>query len=94
MASPASDLDVEFRRVVKSFETNAGLTPEERKCFQITTIDDLKSIIFSIERRQAQDKKLVYLDRIKPFVDTMLEFGKIVEVFLNAADILAFVWVR
>lgn len=94
MAPPTKNLDDEFRRVVQSFEAQAKLTPEELKCFQITTLDDLTAIISSIERRQTQRKRLVYLKRIEPFVNTMTEFGKIVEVFLNASDILAFVWVR
>ncbi|KAK4158351.1 hypothetical protein C8A00DRAFT_28632 [Chaetomidium leptoderma] len=89
---PAQGLDAEFRRVVQSFIRNANPTPDELEFFEMTTLDDLKATLCSIEKKQSQRKTLVFLKRIEPFIDTMIEFGKIVEVFLNVTDILAFIW--
>lgn len=93
MVNPSESLDIEFKRVVKQFESSAALTPEEVKCFRVSTLDDIKAAVISIEKKLAGKRTLVFLRRIEPFISTIIEFGKIVEVFLNVSDILAFVWV-
>jgi len=91
MVSPVRSLDAEFERVAKAFRAN--LRSDELQCFKLSELGDLRTILASIEEQQDKKRGLAYMKRVEPFINTMLEFGKIVEVFLNVTDVLAFVWV-
>lgn len=87
-------MDAEFRRAVEAFKKEASLTPAELPYFQFNGVDDVLKTLGDIQSHHSAQKRLLFMKRINPFVKTMIEFGKVVEVFLNASDILAFVWVR
>lgn len=72
----------------------AKLTPLEIQNFQLTSLDDLHNAIDDIQKQQVKSGKLQCLIRIQPFLVAMEQYGRVVEVFLNCNDILAFVWVR
>lgn len=82
-----------FHKTIDTFKTKAGLSQDELKDFQMTSLDDLKLQISIIQNDQRQSKKLRYLKRLAPFLDSMEQYGRIIEVFLNVSDIIAFVWV-
>jgi hypothetical protein len=82
-----------FQRSVDAFKAKAGLSQDELQDFKMTSIDDLKVQISIIQSDQRKNKKLLYLKRLGPFLDTMEQYGKIVEVFLNIHEVVAFIWV-
>jgi hypothetical protein len=45
-----------------------------------------------IQKEQEERREMMDLARIQSFLEAMHQFGKVVEVFLNVADALAFVW--
>jgi hypothetical protein len=85
-------IDMEFRQVVDAFKTQ--LTSEELPYFQFNGVGDVLQTLESIQQKHAAQKRLTFMKRVDPFVKTIMAFGKIVEVFLNVSEILAFVWVR
>ncbi|KAI3572907.1 hypothetical protein IWW34DRAFT_636599 [Fusarium oxysporum f. sp. albedinis] len=86
-------MDAELRRVVENLKTEAELTAEELQYFQFSSLNDVLSILRTIQDKQAKTKRLTFLRRIDPFLKTMTEYGKVVEVFLNVSEFLAFIWV-
>lgn len=85
-----SALSAPLRRLL----SQRDLTAAERAEFQFATIDELLTAIENIQEEQAKKRKLRNLMRIRPFLASMEEYGKVIEVFLNASNILAFVWVK
>ncbi|KAL1850978.1 hypothetical protein Daus18300_012712 [Diaporthe australafricana] len=79
-----------FERALTTFR--ARLSPEEDAQFQITAIDDLRMAILSIQSHQRARKKMIHMKRIESFLEAMEQFGKVIEIFLNATNYLAFVW--
>ncbi|KAK0665456.1 NACHT domain-containing protein [Cercophora samala] len=79
-----------FETALKQFQRR--LTPEERKQFQVTSLDELKSEILAIQSEQRDRKKQMHLSRIQRFLEAMEQFGKVIEVFVNTNETLAFVW--
>ena len=69
------------------------LTAKEIKDFQFASLDELHTALHSIQEQQIQRRSLQCLVRIQPFLRAMEQYGKVIEVFLNTNDILAFVWV-
>lgn len=69
------------------------LSPEEQADFQFSTLDDLQVAINKIQENQLKKQHLQGLIKIKPFLESMEQYGKVIEVFLNTTNILAFVWV-
>lgn len=86
-------MDTEFLQIVESFKANAELTPKERDNFQFSSLNDVLSTLRSIQDKQSKTKRLVFMRRIDPFLKTIVEYGKVIEVFVNSSEILAFVWV-
>ena len=60
--------------------------------FKNTTYDELRNAIMQIQKDQEERREMMNLARIQSFLEAMHQFGKVVEVFLNVADALAFVW--
>lgn len=90
MAAIVSD----FERAVDVFKRSADLDEAEMADFQLTDLQSLRQAINTIQNDQAKQKKLMYMRRLEPFLKTMEDYGKVLEVFLNVSDFIAFVWVR
>lgn len=86
-------LDEEFRQLADDFQKRAKLTPQQLNAFKLTKVEDIRRVLVDVQKKHEKDRALIWLKRIDPFINTFLEFGNIVEVFLNTSEFLAFVWV-
>lgn len=86
-------MDAEFQRVNDDFKAKAKLTSQELDYFQSSRLEDVQRALARIQSEQEAKGSLRYLRRIDPFIKTMLEYSKVVEVFVNVEEILAFIWV-
>jgi|SRR5579871_423470 len=68
------------------------LTEKERESFKVTELKDVKREIMDIQKKQESLKKVMDLTRIQGFLEAMDQFGKVIEVFLNTSNFVAFVW--
>ncbi|KAK8084664.1 hypothetical protein PG997_005935 [Apiospora hydei] len=82
----------EFDQAITDFKRGSGLSREQLDQFQFSSFDGLLQTMSGIQHKQAQDKRLRYMRRLDPFLKSMKEYEKVIEVFLNASEILAFVW--
>jgi len=80
-----------FEDALRDFKK--GLSKKELAQFQWVDFKDVEETIKDIERDQKMKKKMQNLARIKPFLEGMKQYGKIIEVFLNTSNIIAFIWV-
>ena len=87
------DMNEQFRRALDAFKKKAGLTSEELQYFQCSSFDDVLTTLNTVQKEQSKKKTLVYMRRIDPFLKTIAEYGKVIEIFVNTSEILAFVWV-
>jgi PAS domain-containing protein len=71
----------------------ANLTERERTDFQSTTLNDLHVAIQGIQDRQALERRLQGMQRLERFLEAMKEYDKVIRIFVNSSEILAFVWV-
>ncbi|KAF4976357.1 hypothetical protein FZEAL_6955 [Fusarium zealandicum] len=88
----SNSINSRFQNVLKTFKSNANLTAEEDTSFQFTSLDDVLKMLTTIQAKQSKTKRLVFMKRIDPFLKNMTEYGKVIEVFVNSSEILAFVW--
>jgi len=60
---------------------------------KITSLTALSHAIADIERRQAGRRSFRNLGKIRPFLNSLQDYGKVIEVFVNVKpDIMAFIW--
>lgn len=64
------------------------------RSFEGTRLHHLTSEIAKIQQEQASKRRLRYMKRIDPFLKTMEEYGKVIEIFVNIEDVVAFIWVH
>jgi hypothetical protein len=69
------------------------LTNEQKDDFELSTLEDLQAEIDAIQKKQASEKKMRNLTRLRCYLEAMEEYGKVIEVFLNTSNFIAFVWV-
>ena len=83
--------DIGFQRALTRFKSH--LSPAEQEKFRVTRLEDVQETIAHIQATQGSERNMRNLTRIRAFVEAMEQYGKVVEVFVNVSDIIAFVWV-
>lgn len=81
-----------FTKVLDNFKKT--LKKEDKDNFKFTTLDQLEKVIGDLQKKQHSQRRLQNVIRLKPVLEALSEYGKVVEVFCNSNDIVAFVWVR
>ncbi|KAH8594339.1 hypothetical protein B0O99DRAFT_574078 [Bisporella sp. PMI_857] len=79
-----------FQQVLANFTKR--LSKDELSDFKFSSLQDVLATVEIIQAEQGQKKKMMNLTRIQRFLEAMNNYGKVIEVFLNASDILCFVW--
>lgn len=79
-----------FRTILTAFKKR--LTPKEEEDFQFATLQDVHNAINRIQKEQAARYEMMNMARIQSFLEGMDQFGKVIEVFLNTSEFVAFVW--
>ncbi|GME58775.1 hypothetical protein GTA08_BOTSDO11283 [Neofusicoccum parvum] len=82
-----------FEKAFQDFKNEAGLTPDEEAQFKLTTLEELQKTVQATQLKQESSRRLRYMRRLQIFMDTMDQYGKVIEVFVNAADMVAFIWI-
>jgi hypothetical protein len=80
-----------FERALNEFKKD--LKKKDQVLFKNTTLDDLKKCIGELQKKQHSSRRLQNLNRLKPFIEAIDQYGKVVTIFANTNEILAFVWV-
>src|SRR5687767_3411997 len=80
-----------FTRILDNFKNT--LKKEDKDNFKFTTLGDLEKVIGELQKKQHSQRRLQGVIRLKPVLEALSEYGKVVEVFCNSSDIVAFVWV-
>lgn len=92
MADNGPTLDAApFERALAQFKM--GLKKRDQEAFKKTTLADLKQCIGELQDKQHSSRRLQNLHRIQPFLEAMDQFGKVIAVFANTNDFVAFIWV-
>lgn len=82
-----------FTRSLEAFK--ARLSDRDVQKFELTTYEDLRVAIDAIQTEQSQRRGLRNLNRIRPFLNFLQQYSRVIEQFVNAkAELLAFIWVR
>lgn len=79
-----------FQEILSKFKKR--LTQNELDDFQFTTLEDVRLEMARIQVEQASRKEMMHMPRIQSFLEAMDQFGKVIEVFLNCSEFVAFVW--
>ena len=81
-----------FERAISRFRTS--LPSNRLHEFSICTVEDVRQSIREIQDEQGAQGKLRYLGRIAGFVEAMEQFGAVLDLFVNANELVCFIWVR
>ncbi|RYP46658.1 hypothetical protein DL768_007171 [Monosporascus sp. mg162] len=80
-----------FELALETFK--AGLKKNDRVKFTNVKLQDLLDEMDKIQNDQQPKRRAKNLARLKPFLEAMEQFGKVIEVFTNTSEMVAFVWV-
>lgn len=90
MATPKDNVEGTFQSTLEEFQRR--LTTEEQDKFKLTSLGDLRRAIGDIQKRQENVKQMMNMTRLQSILEAMEQFGKVIEVFLNASKFVAFIW--
>jgi len=91
MAGTMGPLAARFEHVLEEFKKT--LKQDEVDDFSFATLDDLKQLVYNIQRDQAASRRMKNLNRLAFFLEAMEQYDKIIQIFLNASNFVAFIWV-
>jgi len=83
--------DTIFYKALDRFKI--GLNDREKEDFELTSLDEVHTIVLKIQDAHASDHKMQNMARIQSFLEGMEQLGNVIEVFLNVSVFVAFVWV-
>lgn len=86
-------LDRGFTEALCAFKQNARLSSSEESEFRMTSLEELKDAVRKMEQDQESKRRMMNMKRLDPFLKSMEQYGKIIEVFGNVNEVVAFVWV-
>ncbi|KAJ5373531.1 hypothetical protein N7517_005537 [Penicillium concentricum] len=79
-----------FERSLEAFKKD--LNKKERDNFKISTLEDLEQCLTQLQVKHRSQRRVQNLNRLKPFLEALNQFGKVVEVFCNSSEIVPFIW--
>ena len=79
-----------FRATLSNFKKR--LTPKEQDDFSFSTLEDVHKEIDRIQSEHGSQKMMMNMTRLQSFLEAMDQFGKVIEVFVNASEFVAFIW--
>ncbi|RYP19480.1 hypothetical protein DL765_003320 [Monosporascus sp. GIB2] len=79
-----------FELALEDFK--AGLKRNDRKKFEGVKLQDLLEEMDKLQKDQQPKRRARNLARLRPFLEAMEQFGKVIEVFTNTSEMVAFVW--
>ncbi|KAL6721442.1 hypothetical protein ACLMJK_000545 [Lecanora helva] len=86
------DAPQQFSNALDSFKRR--LNSQEKEHFELGNLQDLKLAISNIQKEQAQRHGFRNLNKIRPVVDFLQNYARVIEQFVSAKpDFLAFIWV-
>jgi hypothetical protein len=68
------------------------LTGQQLTDFKNTTYNTLCIDINAVQDSQHKRKEMMDMCRIQGFLEAMNQFGKVIEIFLNVSEAVAFIW--
>lgn len=85
-------ISIAFASALSDFK--AGLLEDSLDVFEASaSLPDLKTAIAEVEKEQSKRKSFRNMGKIRPLIDALENYSKVVEVFVNAKpDVLAFIW--
>ena len=82
-----------FQKALDNFRLKSGLTLQELKDMETTTLLQLQNSLDVMQKKQKASRSMKHLKRLQPFLDAMRQYIKVVDVFANTSDCVAFIWV-
>lgn len=79
-----------FTEALSKFK--ARLSSKEINNFEFATLNDVRATAIRIQYEQEGVKQMVHMARLESFLEAMNQFGKVVEIFVNASSFVAFIW--
>lgn len=91
MASPTPD---SFQRALTKFKQSlSAKSPDLANQFSISSIHDVETACRDIQDEMGEKRCLRRMRRIQCFIEAMDQLGQSIEVFVNANDLVCFIWV-
>ncbi|KAI8715820.1 NACHT domain-containing protein [Fusarium sp. LHS14.1] len=79
-----------FSRALTRFK--ATIDPSLQQEFSACTLRDVHRTIQDIQEKDAREGPLRAMSRLQAFVEAMEQLGSVIEVFLNASELVCFIW--
>ncbi|RYP79052.1 hypothetical protein DL771_000030 [Monosporascus sp. 5C6A] len=79
-----------FERALNTFKQS--LSPSLARQFSDCKLEDVKDVIRGIQQKQGKEGRLRDMRRLGAFIEAIEQFGKVVEVFVNANEFVCFIW--
>lgn len=80
-----------FEKALSDFKKE--LKPKDENLFRHAKLADLLDEIDELQRDQNSSRRLQAIGRIKPTLEALTQLGKVIEVFVNGSEYVAYIWV-
>lgn len=83
-----------FHRALTNFKRSLSTgSPDLLDQFSVSSLEDLQKACYDMQSEMGQNGRLRRMRRMQGFIEAMEQLGKSIEVFVNANDLVCFIWV-
>ncbi|OBR15108.1 Zinc finger protein [Colletotrichum higginsianum IMI 349063] len=90
--NPSSQANAGFQRAATKFKQSIPKTLWDQFAYDSNSLSSLNAEIKAIQKSHGEKGSLRNMARLGNFIEAMTQFGKVIEVFVNASEFVCFVW--
>ncbi|KAK6227427.1 zinc finger protein [Colletotrichum tabaci] len=90
--NPSSQANAGFQRAATKFKQSIPKTLWDQFAYDSNSLSSLNAEIKAIQKSHGEKGSLRNMARLGKFIEAMTQFGKVIEVFVNASEFVCFVW--
>ncbi|WQF77468.1 Putative AAA+ ATPase domain, NACHT nucleoside triphosphatase [Colletotrichum destructivum] len=90
--NPSSQANAGFQRAATKFKQSIPKTLWDQFACDSNSLSSLNVEIKAIQKSHGEKGSLRNMARLGKFIEAMTQFGKVIEVFVNASEFVCFVW--
>ncbi|GJC92623.1 zinc finger protein [Colletotrichum higginsianum] len=91
--NPSSQANAGFQRAATKFKQSIPKTLWDQFAYDSNSLSSLNAEIKAIQKSHGEKGSLRNMARLGKFIEAMTQFGKVIEVFVNASEFVCFVWI-
>lgn len=94
MTTFQTSFSLQLQNCLHEFIADLDLEPDELLILRSTSLNDLQKVLRQIQECQKASRSMLYMKRLSPFLEAIVQYCEVLEIFLAPKECISCIWVR